>query len=802
MFEEIPALLDKMTPSEQTEMLKLLDAYKIVESVKKARKGFLDFVQLVWPHFIGDKFIAGRHHKIMAQKFEEIASGKLKRLIINMPPRHTKSEFGSFLLPAWFMGRFPHKKIIESSHTGDKALEFGRKTRNLVASPQFNEIFPGVELRADSKAAGSWSTNKGGSYFAVGVGGAVAGYGADLMIIDDPHSEQDGKNLNTDAFDAAWDWYMTGPRQRLQPGGSIILIMCMTGDTDVLMGDGSSKKLRDIRPEDVVATYEDDALTTSKVNNWKSSGVDFVYTVQTQSGRILRANERHPFLVDTGGERQWIKLRDLKPGMQLVATKAVSALHGQKRTPDCVTLAKQGSVTTKETRKRRTSQLEVTGSGKANYAACVANSPSIAWESVSPATTSNTPLPNKPQNKIGQGVSGTDTGSRLSVTRKWLLNATTSVMYAATHLTAKILGLIGVGSFASTTAMKQERSGDSCATTATLRLGMGKPQTTCFAPLNTYEIVLDPIVSITTTDEREEVFDVEIDRTENFIANGVVSHNTRWSKRDLTGRLLDYAAKNPNADQWEVIEFPAIMPSGKPVWPEYWSLEELYKTKATIHPRFWAAQYQQEPTSSESAIIKKDWWQLWEKDHPPECEFIIQSWDTAFTVNTRSDYSACTTWGVFYKEDRTGKMAPNVILLDSFKEKMEFPELKEVAFKHYKEFNPDTLVVEAKASGNSLIQELRNMGIPVQEFIPVKGNDKITRVNAVADLFASGVIWCPDTRWAHELVDETADFPNGEHDDLVDSMTCALARYRQGGFLRLPSDEQDEPVSRRKAAYY
>ena len=502
MFEEIPALLDKMTPSEQTEMLKLLDAYKIVESVKKARKGFLDFVQLVWPHFIGDKFIAGRHHKIMAQKFEEIASGKLKRLIINMPPRHTKSEFGSFLLPAWFMGRFPHKKIIESSHTGDKALEFGRKTRNLVASPQFNEIFPGVELRADSKAAGSWSTNKGGSYFAVGVGGAVAGYGADLMIIDDPHSEQDGKNLNTDAFDAAWDWYMTGPRQRLQPGGSIILIM------------------------------------------------------------------------------------------------------------------------------------------------------------------------------------------------------------------------------------------------------------------------------------------------------------TRWSKRDLTGRLLDYAAKNPNADQWEVIEFPAIMPSGKPVWPEYWSLEELYKTKATIHPRFWAAQYQQEPTSSESAIIKKDWWQLWEKDHPPECEFIIQSWDTAFTVNTRSDYSACTTWGVFYKEDRTGKMAPNVILLDSFKEKMEFPELKEVAFKHYKEFNPDTLVVEAKASGNSLIQELRNMGIPVQEFIPVKGNDKITRVNAVADLFASGVIWCPDTRWAHELVDETADFPNGEHDDLVDSMTCALARYRQGGFLRLPSDEQDEPVSRRKAAYY
>lgn len=440
----------------------------------------------------------------MAEKFEAIAAGKLKRLIILMPPRHTKSEFASYLFPAWFIGRMPHKKIIEATHTVDLALTFGRKVRNLVASPPFQAIFHDVLLQADSKASGKWSTNCGGSYYAVGVGGAVAGYGGDLIVVDDPISEQDGKNLNSEAFNATFDWYMTGPRQRLQPGGAILVVM------------------------------------------------------------------------------------------------------------------------------------------------------------------------------------------------------------------------------------------------------------------------------------------------------------TRWSKKDLAGRLLDYAAKNPEADQWEVIEFPAIMPSGAPLWPEFWPIEEILKTKETILPRFWAAQYQQDPTSSESAIVKKEWWKIWEDDEPPKCEYVIQSWDTAFTTKERNDYSACSTWGVFYKEDneKTGKLLPNVILLDAFKEKMEFPELKDVAFKHYKEFNPDTLIVEAKASGMPLIQELRQMGIPVQEFTPSKGNDKISRLNAVADLFASGVIWAPDTRWAHELIDSVADFPNGSFDDDVDAMTCALIRYRQGGFIRLPTDDYAESKPRQHKGYY
>ena len=170
------------------------------------------------------EFIVGKHHRIIAEKLEKIASGELKRLIINMPPRHTKSEFASYLLPAWFLGQFPQKKVIQTSHTAELAVGFGRKVRNLVSSDAYKTIFPTVDLQSDSKAAGRWNTNAGGDYFAIGVGGAVTGKGADLLIIDDPHSEQDAMNMS--ALERAYEWYTSGPRQRLQPGGKIVYATC------------------------------------------------------------------------------------------------------------------------------------------------------------------------------------------------------------------------------------------------------------------------------------------------------------------------------------------------------------------------------------------------------------------------------------------------------------------------------------------------------------------------------------------------------------------------------------------------
>jgi predicted phage terminase large subunit-like protein len=279
---------------------------------------------------------------------------------------------------------------------------------------------------------------------------------------------------------------------------------------------------------------------------------------------------------------------------------------------------------------------------------------------------------------------------------------------------------------------------------------------------------------------------------------------TRWSKKDLTGQVVK-AATQREGEEWEVIDFPALLPSGKPLWPEFWSKIELLALKNELPNAKWQAQYMQTPTSDVSAIIKREWWRVWEEDYPPQCEFLIQSWDTAFLKTQRSDYSACTTWGVFYHPDDRGVEQANIILLNAFKKRMEFPELKQKAFEEWKEWEPDAMIVEAKAAGSPLIFELRAMGIPVQEFTPSKGNDKIARLNAVADLFASGHVWIPNTSWAEELVEEVASFPSGEHDDLVDSMSQALLRYRRGGFIRLESDEPDEIKyfkSKRTAGYY
>jgi len=469
---------------------RLKKAYQKKDKIEKISNNFMAFVKEMWP-----EFIEGRHHKEIADKFNKLANGKIKRLIINMPPRHTKSEFASFLLPAWMVGRKPNLKIIQSTHTTELAIRFGRKAKTLMDSPEYKKVFD-TRLREDSQAAGKWETEQGGEYYAAGVGSAITGRGADLLIIDDPHSEQDA--MNPEALDRAYEWYTSGPRQRLQPGGAIVLVM------------------------------------------------------------------------------------------------------------------------------------------------------------------------------------------------------------------------------------------------------------------------------------------------------------TRWSTKDLTSKLIN-AQKNLKADKWEIIEFPAILPSGKPVWPEYWKKDELEGVKASISVGKWNAQWMQNPTSEEGSLIKREWWKVWDKPNIPTLQHIIQSYDTAFSKKETADYSAITTWGVFYPDEDS---PANLILLDAFKERLEFPELRKEAFEQYKYWNPDTIIIEGKASGMPLTYELRKMGIPVINFNPSKGQDKHSRVNAVAPLFESGMIWAPDEEFAEEVVEECASFPYGDHDDLVDSTTQAIMRFRQGGFVSLPDDYKEDPLPRIDREYY
>jgi predicted phage terminase large subunit-like protein len=266
---------------------------------------------------------------------------------------------------------------------------------------------------------------------------------------------------------------------------------------------------------------------------------------------------------------------------------------------------------------------------------------------------------------------------------------------------------------------------------------------------------------------------------------------TRWGTKDLTARLIKQQTSH-KADKWEVIEFPAIMPSGKPLWPGFWGLEELLSVKASLSPQKWQAQWQQQPTNDEGAILKREWWQVWEKDEPPIVEYIIQSYDTAYSKKETADFSVITTWGVFQPSEDSG---PNLILLDVKRGRWDFPELKRIAKDEYDHWQPDNVLIEAKATGVTLQQELRKMGIPVTMYTPGgrrAGTDKISRANSVAPILEAGMVWAPDREWAEALVEECAAFPNGDNDDMVDSTTQALMRFRSGNFISLHTDDKEE----------
>jgi len=491
--------LHALSDEKLKELLLLEEQLRRIDTREAAQKSFMAYVQHVY-----DGFIVGRHHKIIAEKLERIASGDLKRLIVNMPPRHSKSEFASYLMPSWFLGRNPKLKIIQATMNTELAVRFGRKVRDLIADPIYHEVFPDTDLKPDSQAAGRWETSAGGEYFAAGVGAAMTGRGADLLIIDDPHSEQDA--LSSTAYDNTYEWYTSGPRQRLQPGGSIIIVQ------------------------------------------------------------------------------------------------------------------------------------------------------------------------------------------------------------------------------------------------------------------------------------------------------------TRWSKKDLTGRLLQAQSRDMMSDQWEVVEFPAIMPSGEPLWPEFWKKEELLKVKASLSVGKWNAQWQQDPTSEETAVIKREWWQPWKEEDIPNLDYIIQSYDTAYSKKETADFSAITTWGVFQPH---GNGDEHLILLDAKRGRWNFPELKQIALEEHEYWEPDLMLIEAKASGQPLADEMRLLNLPVATFAPGRkrgggGMDKTTRMHMVSPIFESEKVWYPaGEKFADEVIEEVASFPNGEHDDFCDSMTMALLRFRQGGFISLNGEElEDWLPSNRKREYY
>ena len=779
-IDELLANIDKFTPAEAAEIEKMVDELATRREREGARDDLIKFCLYMDPNYK-----VGRHHRILADRLMAIERGLdaedgADRVCVNIPPRHGKSQMVSIYFPAWFIGRNPGKKVMMVSHTTDLAVDFGRKVRNLIDTVQYKNIFPTVGLATDSKSAGRWNTNFGGEYFACGIGSSIAGRGADLLLVDDPHSEQDVLNGNFDVFQKAYEWFTYGARTRLMPGGRVAIVQCMTGDTPVLRPDGRETPLRDIRPGDKVMSYKEGQLVAQRVLNHRSNGLDCVYTIKMTSGITVRANERHPFLVDRDGVLQWVRVKNLQVN-------------------ECI--------------------LTVTGvSGKALSAASItASNPHTVKGSVTSTITKNAmmrALGGEALKKIAMLISNTVMGLRWNNTMHSLLSKAVPALYANSLLQRKIRGRIGTTNSVLTIATPEGTCAPYSVMTAISQLGMQKPSKLHSLSQNTSAFTVSKIESITPSGD-EEVFDIQVENTENFIANGLVSHNTRWHMDDLTGRVVRDMTQNEGSDQYEVIEFPAILEVEKfnentgdvdivqkPLWPEFFDLPALLRTKASMPVFQWNSQYQQQPTAEEAAVVKREWWQWWEDEDPPKCEYIIMSLDAAAETNNRADFTALTTWGVFTNEEAHDEK--HIILLNSIKRRMEFPELKALCLEENNMWEPDAFIVEKKSAGTAIFQELRRMGILVQEFTPHRGTgDKMARLNSVSDIIASGLVWVPQTRWAEEVVEEIAGFPFSSHDDLVDSSVMALLRFRQGGFIRLPTDErEDEMPYQRKVDYY
>jgi len=813
------ANLNKFSVSEQTNILRIVTELSSRKYSDECRHSLLTFSKAMMP-----EYMVGTHHKQLANLLEDMAYGRKDRVTVSIAPRFGKSQLTSIFFPAWFIGNFPDKKIMMVSHTSDLAVDFGRKVRNLVASPEYSKIFPDVTLAADSKSAGRWSTNLGGEYFAVGIGGAIAGRGAHLLVVDDPHNEQDILSGNFDVFERAYDWYAYGARTRLMPGGSVAVVACMVGTTKVLMGDGSEKRLDALNIGDEIATYDNGSVATSVVRNWQCSGSDNVWEIRTTCGIIVTANKRHPFLVERNGELTWVRLKNLKPKDALVSLKGVNAERDLNLPRGTAHRVYQCKRITGNILMHLIDRLGIMGNTKEpalNVVSMGATPPRTQQTCARNTVTVTTGLLGTSVSRLKASVTeGLNTAMALTkqVLTRYLPIRTESALYANGHQRTRTLGFTKKDSFALTTATTPGLLEDFYVTTATLPLGTGKHPGYCLNPLITYDVSRATIREIVPCG-RELVYDIQVDRTENFIADGVVSHNTRWAENDLIGKLHEDMVRNPESDQWDVVEFPALLekvdaagslPENERVvslWPEQWDVKSLLRTKASMPSFQWSAQYMQEPTAAESAIIKREWWQEYIAADPPVCEYIIMSLDAAAEKNNRADFTALTTWGVFYRNDENGEKQAAIILLNSIKQRLEFPELKALAYAEYKEWEPDWFVVEKKSAGTALYQELRRSGLPVQEITPTRASgDKVARLNAVSDIFASGMVWYPvNRRWAEEVVDEVCGFPAMPHDDLVDSTVYALMRFRTGGFISLPSDrdmDEDDYWQPPRAAYY
>lgn len=802
-------------------------------AVAFAHDSLLSYACLQW-----DKYIPAAHHRLVAHYLERVERGEIKRLMITLPPRHGKSMILSEFFPAWYLGRNPDKRIIAASYGQELASDFGRKVRNQIADPLFQEIFPESKLADDSAAVDKFNLAhpKTGGYFAVGVGGALTGRGAHCFVA--------GTKISTNHGDIC-----------------IEDLLCTPRPVKILSFDIKESKLE----------YQDIEGFSGRIGFG-------IYRITTSSGRVVEITGDHPVYVPGKGYTAANELSSGDPVVRLlqegVCTNGVSTTKEHKPwVSGFLLLTRMFGVS---------SCREKQAALRVMWGACISQAKKTLRFLPREAgykkdqTPTNRGYLSSLQYFVYSEVARKKIWEICAVLQKalfgnWSFNkndwgrepalAAWSRSFEETTPFSEIIpdyaascyqegqqylrSLWGKWNYVARSSFGWECN-EQCFVESSNALPEVPFTDSC---CDGFWAGYDKVESVVRVREEAAVYDIQVSKNHNLFASGLLCHNcliiddpiksredgdsesyrrrlkdwytavaytrlmdqgaiivcqTRWHESDLAGWLLT----EHRHENWIHLDLPAINENNEPLWPEKFPLSALESIRRTLPQRDWLALYQQKPFADEGGIFKRHWWKMWPtgKDMP-DCEYVIQSWDTAFSdrdIKTNS-YSARTTWGVFKRADDD---YANLILLEAWKGHVDYSDLRKEALRAYKEYTPDKVIIEKKASGQSLLQDMRRAGLPIVAWTPER--DKITRAYAAQSLFENGRVYYPDRRWAEDVIAELAAFPQGTHSDTVDTVSQAFMWVQRSWLVRnsadVDADEDDLPdnVKRfkpRKAAY-
>jgi predicted phage terminase large subunit-like protein len=744
------------------------------------RRRLLPFIQRFRP-----KYLPGWVHEDICRRLERfkaaVERGESPRMLLMCPPRMGKSEIGSRHFAPWVLGDHPDWEIIAASHTSSLTLSFSRYVRDLMRDPAYHVVFPEARLDPSSQSIENWNTTKGGGYLAAGVGTGITGRGAHILLLDDLVKDIEAADSAT-IKDNTWEWYGSTAYTRLAPGGGVLGIMCMTGDTPVLMADGTNRRLDTLAPSDSIATYAKGRLIATTVAAVKKSGRDSVFKMTMKSGRVVRANQRHPFLtVSPDGELSWKRLRQLSTATRIVTVKGNGGSGGELR-------VRQKGV---KSRLNVEDFATATTGGKDG-------SPVIGQKAIWTLNVDETQ------------DSSIATGSRQTITtlctklKKGVVQFAENMRKRVTHL------LTGKTNSQLTIATTLEKSEGYFATTAMLELDTLPLSQWHLPPQNISDFTLDEIVSI-EPDGEEDVFDVQVDHTENFIANGLVSHNTWWSEDDWAGRIQS-VMESGEGDVFEVVRYPAInedgdeyillkepnqpivqiLPGDTPppsdearltrphntaVHPARYDTEAMLRIKrnliATGQKRVWQSLYQQNPIPDDGLFFTKEMFRHYATPpHPTQVKYY-QAWDFAISEGKESDF----TVGVCIAHDAKD----NIYVLDVRRFRSDDSiMIVDTILDYYVEYNAlPVLGVEDgqiwKAMQAFFERRCAERRIYPSFEILKPLTDKMVRAAPLRGRMQMKKVWFdPKAPWYTALYNELTRFPAGKNDDQVDALSWAI----------------------------